>query len=141
MMMLINNLINDIVVLMTLHRCFDCAQTYQCTQPCLFKFIFKHLSRIHIPRGLTARIAGFHPAGPGSTPGVGTTTFLSNPLMLLGYQDYARRYIILFFKFVCICTIQRYCFNMKQTNNIDELILLMLLDLDRILYLLKIKCK
>ena len=24
-----------------------------------------------IPRGLTARIAGFHPAGPGSTPGVG----------------------------------------------------------------------
>ena len=26
---------------------------------------------IHIPRGLTARIAGFHPAGPGSTPGVG----------------------------------------------------------------------
>ena len=27
----------------------------------------------HIPRGLTARIAGFHPAGPGSTPGVGNT--------------------------------------------------------------------
>ena len=26
-----------------------------------------------IPRGLTARIAGFHPAGPGSTPGVGNT--------------------------------------------------------------------
>ena len=25
----------------------------------------------YIPRGLTARIAGFHPAGPGSTPGVG----------------------------------------------------------------------
>ena len=75
MMMLINNLINDIVVLMTLHRCFDCAQTYQCTQPCLFKFIFKHLSRIHIPRGLTARIAGFHPAGPGSTPGVGKIIF------------------------------------------------------------------
>ncbi len=25
-----------------------------------------------IPRGLTVRIAGFHPAGPGSTPGVGT---------------------------------------------------------------------
>ncbi len=24
-----------------------------------------------IPRGLTVRIAGFHPAGPGSTPGVG----------------------------------------------------------------------
>jgi hypothetical protein len=24
------------------------------------------------PRGLTVRIAGFHPAGPGSTPGVGT---------------------------------------------------------------------
>ena len=28
-----------------------------------------------IPRGLTARIAGFHPAGPGSTPGVGKTIF------------------------------------------------------------------
>ena len=25
----------------------------------------------YIPRGLTARIAGFYPAGPGSTPGVG----------------------------------------------------------------------
>ncbi len=24
-----------------------------------------------IPYGLTARIAGFHPAGPGSTPGMG----------------------------------------------------------------------
>ena len=29
----------------------------------------------YIPRGLTARIAGFHPAGPGSTPGVGNITF------------------------------------------------------------------
>ncbi len=26
---------------------------------------------VAIPRGLTVRIAGFHPAGPGSTPGVG----------------------------------------------------------------------
>jgi hypothetical protein len=26
---------------------------------------------ISIPYGLTARIAGFHPAGPGSTPGMG----------------------------------------------------------------------
>ena len=25
-----------------------------------------------VPRGLTARISGFHPGGPGSTPGVGT---------------------------------------------------------------------
>ena len=25
-----------------------------------------------IPCGLTARIAGFHPAGPGSTPGMGS---------------------------------------------------------------------
>ena len=24
-----------------------------------------------LPRGLTARISGFHPGGPGSTPGVG----------------------------------------------------------------------
>ncbi len=28
-----------------------------------------------IPRGLTVRIAGFHPAGPGSTPGVGKFFF------------------------------------------------------------------
>ena len=26
----------------------------------------------HVPRGLTARISGFHPGGPGSTPGVGS---------------------------------------------------------------------
>ena len=26
----------------------------------------------NVPRGLTARISGFHPEGPGSTPGVGT---------------------------------------------------------------------
>ena len=25
-----------------------------------------------VPRGLTARISGFHPGGPGSTPGVGS---------------------------------------------------------------------
>ena len=30
---------------------------------------------IKIPRGLTARIAGFHPAGPGSTPGGGSQNF------------------------------------------------------------------
>ena len=29
---------------------------------------------LYIPRGLTARIAGSHPAGPGSTPGVGKLT-------------------------------------------------------------------
>ena len=28
-----------------------------------------------IPYGLTARIAGFHPAGPGSTPGMGILLF------------------------------------------------------------------
>ena len=28
-----------------------------------------------IPHGLTARIPGFHPGGPGSTPGVGKGTF------------------------------------------------------------------
>ncbi len=38
--------------------------------------LYMHLKRDNfwqqIPRGLTVRIAGFHPAGPGSTPGVGT---------------------------------------------------------------------
>ena len=30
---------------------------------------------VYISRGVTAKIAGFHPAGPGSTPGVEDTTF------------------------------------------------------------------
>ena len=39
------------------------------------KCISADYSLYEIPRGLTARIAGFHPAGPGSTPGVGNTFF------------------------------------------------------------------
>ena len=34
------------------------------------------------PRGLTARISGFHPGGPGSTPGVGKFLLLKNCLIL-----------------------------------------------------------
>ena len=41
-----------------------------------------------IPRGLTARIAGFHPAGPGSTPGVGTLLFLSILYISQAYHDF-----------------------------------------------------
>jgi hypothetical protein len=37
-----------------------------------FCFLIHILLLAQIPRGLTVRIAGFHPAGPGSTPGVGT---------------------------------------------------------------------
>ena len=33
------------------------------------------LAILTIPRGLTARIPGFHPGGPGSTPGVGKLFF------------------------------------------------------------------
>ena len=33
--------------------------------------LFYLVSLQHLPYGLTARIAGFHPAGPGSTPGMG----------------------------------------------------------------------
>ncbi len=36
------------------------------------KSLYYKPSGFAIPRGLTVRIAGFHPAGPGSTPGVGT---------------------------------------------------------------------
>jgi hypothetical protein len=36
------------------------------------------ISFLTIPRGLTVRIAGFHPAGPGSTPGVGKFFFASS---------------------------------------------------------------
>ena len=42
----------------------------------------KILTDNEIPRGLTARIAGFHPAGPGSTPGVGNRHFLFCSLSL-----------------------------------------------------------
>merc|ERR1712121_466440 len=33
---------------------------------------------ILFPRGLTARISGFHPEGPGSTPGVGIFCLIKN---------------------------------------------------------------
>ncbi len=36
------------------------------------KILYDQTFAFTIPRGLTVRIAGFHPAGPGSTPGVGT---------------------------------------------------------------------
>lgn len=42
-----------------------------------------------IPRGLTARIAGFHPAGPGSTPGVGNPFGLGFVLVFLVLSVYA----------------------------------------------------
>ena len=37
---------------------------------------FKNHFLQEVPRGLMARIAGFHPAGPGSIPGVGEFVFL-----------------------------------------------------------------
>ena len=36
----------------------------------------------YIPRGLTARISGFHPEGPGSTPGVGNIFFESGEIVV-----------------------------------------------------------
>ena len=39
---------------------------------------------LYVPRGLTARIAGFHPAGPGLTPGVGTNIYF----FLIYYERY-----------------------------------------------------
>ena len=41
-------------------------------------FLFNHFSIAHvsdIPYGLAVRIPGFHPGGPGSTPGMGTHFF------------------------------------------------------------------
>ena len=40
-------------------------------------FFLKHLLQQEVPSGLMARIAGFHPAGPGSIPGVGEFIFKS----------------------------------------------------------------
>ena len=39
------------------------------------KFLLRFLKML---RGLEARIAGFHPVGPGSIPGRGETSFLSD---------------------------------------------------------------
>ena len=66
-----------------------------------------------IPRGLTARIAGFHPAGPGSTPGVGTkflfiygiffvvTHFLCIILSVIYLHVYTHILFHKLYKFVC----------------------------------------
>ena len=39
-------------------------------------FVNTQVTSQEVPRGLMARIAGFHPAGPGSIPGVGELIFL-----------------------------------------------------------------
>ena len=47
------------------------------------------MEKTAIPRGLTARISGFHPGGPGSTPGVGNL-FCDFPCLtwaLVGIDD------------------------------------------------------
>ena len=48
----------------------------------------------YIPRGLTARISGFHPEGPGSTPGVGSTfliaTYFSHSTFWSGNELYEK---------------------------------------------------
>ena len=41
-------------------------------------FFINHLFQYGGPRGLEARIAGFHPVGPGLIPGRGETSFLSD---------------------------------------------------------------
>jgi hypothetical protein len=45
-----------------------------------------------IPYGLTARIAGFHPAGPGLTPGMGIIFIKFNLQVIFLY--YSRRRLI-----------------------------------------------
>ena len=43
-----------------------------------------------VPRGLTARISGFHPGGPGSTPGVGTLfswIFFKGQIQILPFMN------------------------------------------------------
>ena len=46
---------------------------------------------IRIPRGLMARILGFHPRGPGSIPGVGEHLFL-----LYFYFTFSYLYLVFF---------------------------------------------
>jgi hypothetical protein len=64
------------------------ASLYICTLIILQEKYFCALGDYYqqrIPRGLTVRIAGFHPAGPGSTPGVGTSLFSENLRYLFLY--------------------------------------------------------
>ena len=61
-----------------LHKCLDGSE---------FGFLLRP-SSIRILHGLTARIPGFHPGGPGSTPGVGNIIFsFSSLLSILGLQQ------------------------------------------------------
>ena len=47
-------------------------QSVQESVDCGRRLLSGKLEILIIPRGLTVRISGFHPEGPGSTPGVGT---------------------------------------------------------------------
>ena len=50
-----------------------------------------------IPRGLMARIPGFHPGGPGSIPGVGVQSFFSS--CLLTKQHASSSILFLYYNF------------------------------------------
>ena len=54
---------------------------------------FNRPANNHVPRGLTARISGFHPGGPGSTPGVGRFIFNNNftPVKLICNNNKVRK--------------------------------------------------
>ena len=58
-----------------------------------------------MPRGLMARIAGFHPAGPGSIPGVGVLIFLKLfPSIDLIYSSGPFLYLFLIIELLNIST-------------------------------------
>ena len=70
------------------------ARTLIC--PCMPIYMSqKPVNVTTIPRGLTARIAGFHPAGPGSTPGVGTKfLFVWGTFVLFQHIFYMLYYLL-----------------------------------------------
>ena len=83
------------------------VEYYPVAYQCMFFILLFILMRINLfiwacwislPYGLTARIAGFHPAGPGSTPGMG---IFFEKKGLLFFQVPAKKYMI--FSTVSFC--------------------------------------
>ena len=62
---------------------YPCTQLPSLSLLFLFTHFFMSQALREIPYGLAVRIPGFHPGGPGSTPGMGTHILSAQTLQLL----------------------------------------------------------
>ena len=67
-----------------------------------------------IPRGLMARIPGFHPGGPGSIPGVGVQSFFSS--CLLTKQHASSSILFLYYNFNWPTDIELFIYRVTDTD-------------------------